>query len=43
MHVGNLPLLKSLVTSIMETSVYYNASLGQNVDEDEEIEDFVDA
>jgi hypothetical protein len=27
----------------METSVYYNASPGQNVDEDEEMEDFVNA
>jgi hypothetical protein len=36
-------LLKSPTTSIMEASVYYNVSLGQNVNEDEEMEDFVDA
>jgi hypothetical protein len=30
------------MTSIMEANAYYNASRGQNVDEDEEMEDFVD-
>jgi hypothetical protein len=41
--MSNIPLLKSLVTSTMEVSACHNVSPNRNVDEDEEMEDFVDA
>jgi len=39
----NFPLLKSLVTSTMEIKCLSQFSPSQNVDEDEEMEDFVNA
>jgi hypothetical protein len=42
-QVGNHPLLKSLTVSTMEPNACHDVSLGQNVDEDEEMEDFVNA